>query len=55
MMLVDVMVVVAGQSSDPESTGAAEGSGEASASEELRILIGTPVLKGIPVPVPIGP
>jgi len=49
------MVVVAGQSSDPESTGAAEGSGVASASEELRILIGTPVLNGNPAPVPVGP
>ena len=45
------MVVVAGQSSDPESTGAAEGS----TSAEPRILMGTPVLKEMPVPVPVGP
>lgn len=54
-MLVEVMVVVAGQPSGPQSTGAAEGSAAASSEEELRILIGNPVLRGIPVPVPAAP
>lgn len=53
--MVEVTVVVAGQSPDSQSTGAAEGSAAASSDEELRILIGSPVLKGIPVPVPVAP
>ena len=62
-MLVDVTVVVAGHSSSPVSSGPFEGSGDgddaavgaASTSEEVRILTGTPVLKEIPVPVPVAP